>query len=275
MTTSPPPTRRGFTRDQVDKLLLPIGTNRVLRDPKGNSHVSQQDVIAHLNRMFGFGNFDTDIIKVELVFEAPTAKRGNNGQPIPDRWDVCYRALVRLTIRDEHGNEICHYENGSTATAQNQARGDAHDLAYKSAISLSVKRAAINLGDQFGLSLYNKGQTSALVKVTLVMPEGETSETDVQKDVEQQVSLGNDEIDSDLVGASPDGDSGWLAEITRAISAATTPEALLAVGDIIDARLATGQLSRVDYEAVGGIFLPKMHQLKDRRALAERNGVPA
>jgi hypothetical protein len=75
---------------------------------------------------------------------------------------------MRLTIRDEHGKEVCHYEDGSTATAQNQTLGDAHDLAMKSAISLAKKRAAINLGDQFGLSLYNKGQMSALVKGTLV-----------------------------------------------------------------------------------------------------------
>ena len=85
-----------------------------------------------------------DDFSVEPIFEQPAAK---NAQ----RFDVCYRALVRLTIRDSAGKEVAHYENGSTATAQNQTRGDAHDLAMKSAISLAVKRAAIALGDQFGL----------------------------------------------------------------------------------------------------------------------------
>ena len=175
---------RGFTPEQITQLLRPINSTRVLSDGKGFSHVSQQDILAHLTRIFGFGNFDIDVKNVELVFE--------NERPTSGRFDVCYKALVRLTIRDQHGNEICHFENGSLETSQNQTRGDGHDLAYKSAISLSVKRAAIALGDQFGLSLYNKGQKEALVRAVLVPSQG-TQTTDVQEGVPQQVSLGNDE----------------------------------------------------------------------------------
>ncbi|MCM6776247.1 RAD52 family DNA repair protein [Nocardia sp. CDC159] len=179
---------------QITQLLKPIHPNRVLKDGKGHAHVSQQDITAHLIRVFGFGNFDTDVRYVELVFEEPRVNK--QGEP-SGRWDACYRAMVRLTVKDPHGNELAHYEDGSTATAQNQTRGDAHDLAFKSAISLAKKRAAINLGDQFGLSLYNKGQLSALVMGTLVMPDqvAEDAPTDMQDGVEKQVSLGNDEID--------------------------------------------------------------------------------
>lgn len=182
-----------FTNAQIDQLLKPINPRRVLSDGKGHSHVSQQDVLAHLNRVLGFGNFTIDVKDVDPVFEEPRV--GKDGNPT-GRWDICYRALVRLTVRDEAG-ETCHYENGSTATAQNQTRGDGHDLAYKSAISLSVKRAAIALGDGFGLSLYNAGQTSALVMGTLVRPHGDEggSDSDVQEGVPQQRSLGNDEIE--------------------------------------------------------------------------------
>jgi recombination DNA repair RAD52 pathway protein len=184
-----------LTRKQVDQLLKPIAPQRVLRDGKGHSHVSQQDILAHLIRVFGFGNFDTDVLDASLIFEQERESKG--------RWDVCYRATVRLTVRDPEGREIAHYENGSTATAQNQTRGDAHDLAFKSAISLSVKRAAIALGDQFGLSLYNKGQTSALVIASLVTPDGESSGPDLQRDVPQQFSMGNDEIDREMEGEEP------------------------------------------------------------------------
>ncbi len=182
-----------LTARQVEQLLQPINKKRVLLDGKGHSHVSQQDVTAHLIRVFGFGSFDVEVMNVGVVFEEPRM----NGDRPTGRWDVCYRALVRLTVRDANGDELAHYEDGSTATAQNQTRGDAHDLAYKSAISLSKKRAAINLGDQFGLSLYNKGQLSALVMGTLVKPHTAPDEpaVDVQDGVEQQVSLGNDEID--------------------------------------------------------------------------------
>ena len=182
-----------FTAKQVDQLLKPINPNRVLADGKGHAHVSQQDILAHLIRVFGFGMFDIDVLSVELVFEQPRTRQ--DGKP-SGRFDVCYRALVRLTVRDEDGNS-CHYENGSTATAQNQTLGDGHDLAYKSAISLSVKRAAIALGDGFGLSLYNKGQMTSLVMGTLVHPVAPSEAEDVQDGVAQQVSLGNDEVTPD------------------------------------------------------------------------------
>lgn len=181
-----------LTDRQVTQLLQPINPSRVLADGKGHAHVSQQDILAHLIRVFGFGNFDTEVLSLEPIFEQPAAK---NAQ----RFDVCYRALVRLTIRDPEGQTVAHYENGSTATAQNQTRGDAHDLAMKSAISLAVKRAAIALGDQFGLSLYNKGQRDALVRGTIVgSPEGDAKHEDVQVGVPQQVAMGNDETDVPL-----------------------------------------------------------------------------
>ncbi|WP_182349491.1 Rad52/Rad22 family DNA repair protein [Tomitella gaofuii] len=193
-----------FTHKQVTQLLHPINPARVLTDGKGHAHVSQQDVTAHLIRVFGFGNFDIDVLNVDVVFERE--RTGQNGKP-SNRFDVCYRAMVRLTVRGEGGE--CHYENGSTATAQNQTLGDAHDLAYKSAISLSIKRSAIALGDQFGLSLYNKGQRAALVRGTLVMPDAPDEEgtpEDVQDGVPQQVSLGNDEIEheQDAQALQPD-----------------------------------------------------------------------
>lgn len=192
-----PEATKGFSQAQIEQLLRPINPVRVLTDGKGFSHVSQQDILAHLTRIFGFGNFDIDIKNVELVFEVPAKKMNQTTkvmEEVPDRFNVCYKALVRLTIRNEAGQEICHFENGSMETSQGQTRGDGHDLAYKSAISLSIKRAAIALGDQFGLSLYNKGQMSALVRSTLVgLPV--TEAVDVQEGVAKQVSLGNDETE--------------------------------------------------------------------------------
>jgi hypothetical protein len=195
-----------FNAAQNAQLLKPIRPERVLKDARGHSHVSQQDITAHLIRVFGFGNFDLHLVSLDCVFERERCN--DKGEPL-NRFDVCYRAVMRLTVRDEHGSTVCHYEDGSTATAQNQTLGDAHDLAMKSAISLAKKRTAINLGDQFGLSLYNKGQVSALVKGTLITPERSTDPNDkppadVQDGVEQQLTLGNDEIERDLDGSDGD-----------------------------------------------------------------------
>lgn len=211
-------TRGQFSPIQVAQLLQPIKPNRVLSDGKGHSHVSQQDIQAHLIRLLGFGNFDIEVIDKELVYEDPRV--GKDGE-LSGRWDVCYRALARLTVRNEHGALVAFYENGSMGTAQNQTRGDAHDLAYKSAISLSIKRAAISLGDQFGLSLYNKGQMTALVRQTLIGSEIEAA--DVQDGIEQQVSLGNDEIDKTEHVATPEAPvanipDGFIEKITAAVT---------------------------------------------------------
>ena len=200
-----PEARGQFDRDQVETLLRGINPSRVLADGKGHAHVSQQDVTAHLIRTFGFGNFDTRILSLDLVFEHN--RTDNNGKP-SFRWDVCYRATVELTVRNRRGETVATYENVSTGTAENQKRGDAHDLSSKSAVSLATKRCAINLGDQFGLSLYNKGQIPPLVRRTLVMPEApeETTEeaTDLQEGIPQQVALGADETDTAEATQQPD-----------------------------------------------------------------------
>lgn len=177
--------RGAFNAKQVEQLLRPVHPGRVAKDGKGHPHLSQQDVTAHLIRVFGFGNFDTEVLAAECIFEHNRPKTEGG---VSNRWDVGYRALVRLTVRNPDGELVCRYENGSTATAQNQALGDGHDLAYKSAISLAMKRCAINLGDQFGLSLYNKGQLEALVIATMVKPEPEeTDEGDEKPDLQEGV----------------------------------------------------------------------------------------
>lgn len=196
---------------QENQLRAPINGRRVLK-ANNHSHLSQQDVTAHLIRVFGYGGFDTELKSVELVFEEPNTTKQATG-----RFNVCYRAVVRITIRDIDGNEVAHYEDGSTGTAQNQNRGDGHDLAMKSAISLAKKRATINLGDQFGLSLYNKGQTAPLVlppgKDTIastarlahlaeirsgVRYDGKQEVPDMQEHITEQLSLGDTDPESEV-----------------------------------------------------------------------------
>lgn len=212
-------TRGAFAPEQVRQLLAPINKNRVLADPKGHSHVSQQDITAHLIRMFGFGGFDIEVLDASLIFE--TQRTNDKTGELLRKWDVCYRAMVRITVRNPDGVRVASYENGSTATAQNQSHGDGHDLAYKSAISLSIKRAAIALGDQFGLSLYNKGQMTALVMKTLVGADAPAG--DVQEGIAQQVSLGNDEIDR-TEDEKPKAPAEWRARVAAAEDVAALSE---------------------------------------------------
>lgn len=178
-----------LTRAQVDALLRPINPKRVLRDNNGMSHVSQQDVRAHLTRVFGFGGWATEVLNLDCVAEeAVTNSKGSAA------WAITYRCVLRLTVKDPQGSVVASYDDVGTGTSPKlPTKGDAHDFAAKVAVSIALKRAATNLGDGFGLSLYNKGQTAPLVIDTLVKPEGMPSTTDVQEQVPQQVSLGHDD----------------------------------------------------------------------------------
>lgn len=254
------PARGTLSPEQVRALLRPINPSRVLH-LDGNSHVSQQDVRAHLIRVFGFGGYDLEVLDVSLIFEHSEERTRKRDGKKYIGWDVAYRALVRLTVRNDAGEFVAMYEDGSTATAQGQpSRGDAHDLAYKSAISLSVKRAAIALGDQFGLSLYNKGQMSPLVMGTMVgLPKEESRPAEgVDADVEQQVSLGNDEVDKATEESEANPQTGEVAGTTPEqdwVTAAQgvpldNPGAAEALRGIWEAARDAGQLSQAVKNAV-------------------------
>lgn len=153
-----------FNDKQVETLLKPINPNRVLSlgQSKGPalSYVAQHDIRAHLNRVFGFGRWSMHVKETAFMFDEQN-KEG--------RWKACYRATVRLTICAPDGSVIAEYEDSHASGNMPQPdRADAHALALTIAVSTAMKRAATCLGDQFGLSLYNKGQTLPFVKGTLI-----------------------------------------------------------------------------------------------------------
>jgi hypothetical protein len=163
----------GLTREQYDFLVKPLAASRV-GQLKGQSHVEAWDVRRHLTRIFGFAGWDGEIIECTLVHENGAEKNGRVG------WTVVYRVLYRLTIKDPQGNVVAHFEDAATGDAINlPSIGDAHDFALKTAMSQALKRCAVNLGDQFGLSLYNKGGTGAVVVRSLVVPGEQVAATEL------------------------------------------------------------------------------------------------
>lgn len=185
-------TERGsLSAAQVAQLLQPIKRNRILVT-QGQSYVAAWDVVAHLNRMFGFGGWDKEILSLDVVFEDKEER--TKGQKSWTAWTVTYRCVMRLTVFDPEGRIVAVREDGATGTGNAQPqRGEAHDLAMKNAISYAIKRCAKDLGDQFGLGLYNGGKMDAVVRNTLVMPGADAAPADVQEGVPAPVGLGNDE----------------------------------------------------------------------------------
>jgi hypothetical protein len=164
-----------LNQKQRDQLLRPINPRRV-QIAQGQSHVAGYDVSAHLTRIFGFGNWEKEIKSEALVCE-DGVKDGTR-----TRWTVTYKVVMTLRVKDSAGTVIWSGDDAATGSATNMpSRGDAHDFALKNAVTYALKRCAKDWGDQFGLSLYNKGSMDGLVGATLDL--GEDEARDVQTDL--------------------------------------------------------------------------------------------
>lgn len=151
-----------ITPQQYEQLLKSLNTNRVAKRSGGGgrqlSYLEAWDVKAHLIRIFGFGEWSWDVLSAELMFESI------NG----DKTSVGYKVIGQLRIHATGAT----YTEAAVGSSNLPQRGEAHDMAIKTAESDAIKRAAINLGTQFGLSLYDNGSTNDVVKATLIKPEG-------------------------------------------------------------------------------------------------------
>lgn len=163
-----------FSESQVDVLLRPIMPQRVVaRD--GQKYVEAYDIRAHLIRLFGFGGWSGEVIDSTLLYEEVEAS-GKDDKP---RVSVGYRVRYRLTILVPDFENVTYTEEatGDAINFPKVKRADAHDFAVKTAASQAMKRCAMNLGDQFGLSLYSRTPDKPLVKA-LVAATGAEIEVD-------------------------------------------------------------------------------------------------
>ena len=152
-----------LTNEQVKELLQPIDPSRVGKDGKGYSHVAAWDVRRRMNQIFGFAEWSSEVEAMELITEWETkTKQGK------DAWFVLYRARCTVTVNG------ATYTEWAAGDAISPDYGDAHDQAIKTAESQAFKRCAMNLGDQFGLSLYNNGSVQATVTDTVTYEHADT-----------------------------------------------------------------------------------------------------
>lgn len=151
---------------QQAKLLEGIHPGRIKHRTQGGkqlSYVEGWDVRATLIRIFGFGGFSAEVLDT---------------QPIPAEHPTVMVTL-RLTLHGirPDGGDVVYTE---AAIGTSRIPGD-WDMAVKTAETDALKRAAINLGDQFGLSLYNDGSLRPVIIKTLASPESDTvSDSEVE-----------------------------------------------------------------------------------------------
>jgi len=159
-----------LTRTQISRLLKPVRADRV-ENKQGRAYVPQHEVRAELIRIFGPGNVDHTMTDPVLVYETRIAPgedqypdKGNK----PYYYVACYKVGCTLRIRDYDGNDVAEFtEYHIEENAPLPNRGEAHAMAVTSAESYALRRAAISMGDAFGLHLYNGGSVAPLVGGTL------------------------------------------------------------------------------------------------------------
>jgi hypothetical protein len=113
------------------------------------------DVRATLNKVFGFGGWSADVVEAKIERVLTKAEAGGNAN-----WVVMCSATLRLYI---HQLGATYTEAAVSSQAGSQI-GEVADFAIKTAESDALKRAASNLGTQFGLSLYNSGSRVNVVQ---------------------------------------------------------------------------------------------------------------
>jgi len=154
--TQTDPRLRPLSALQVRALTSPLNPARVSKRD-GNSYLEAWDVKASLIKVFGFGGFSSELVESEILDVREVPQR-NNPQKMNQK--VTAKAVVRLTIHQTGAI----YTEAAIAGSQQPDLTESMDMAIKSAESDALKRAAIFLGTQFGLSLYSNGATFDVVQ---------------------------------------------------------------------------------------------------------------
>ena len=133
-----------FSKEQVDSLKQPINPQVVSsREQKGMqlSYLESWYVINEANRIFGFDGWWSETVQLDCVQS--------------DEFCVTYIAKVRVTV----GNVIREGVGAGHGKGERVNLGDKHESAVKEAESDARKRALMQFGNQFGLSLYDAKKT--------------------------------------------------------------------------------------------------------------------
>jgi len=190
-----------FTKEQTEQLNQPIDPKVVAFRQQGNMQLAYLEswyVINEANRIFGFDGWQSETVQLDCVQS--------------DDFCVTYIAKVRVTI----GDVIREGVGAGHGKGKSVNLGDKHESAVKEAESDARKRAFMQFGSQFGLSLYDR--------------------TKAWKNPKKDRSA--EPVENILVLAKD------------AITKAYTPEKLDQIAQTLDKRYDENQISRKDYNTL-------------------------
>lgn len=141
-----------FNEKQLQVLNSELNTSRVKTREKGNinlSYLEGFDIIETANSIFGFGNWDYAISKLEQVSSEINQNQNNV---------ICYKAVVQVLVHSVDHSQDVSREDVGFGTGVSKTQADAHEGAAKEAVTDALKRCFRSFGNQFGNSLYDKSR---------------------------------------------------------------------------------------------------------------------
>ena len=141
-----------FNQNQIEVLNSQLDNSRVKTREKGNinlSYLEGFDIIETANSIFGYGNWDYAISKLELVSQEVNQN---------DNTVICYKAIVQVLVHSENHSQDVSREDVGFGTGVSKSLADAHENAGKEAVTDAIKRCFRSFGNQFGNSLYDKSR---------------------------------------------------------------------------------------------------------------------
>ena len=141
-----------FNDKQTQVLAYELDSSRIKSRQKGNitlSYLEGFDIIETANKIFGYGNWDYTISKLEQVSQELNANQNNV---------ICYKAILTITVYDLHHAKHVSREDVGFGTGIAKTLADAHENGAKEAVTDAIKRTLRSFGNQFGNSLYDKSR---------------------------------------------------------------------------------------------------------------------
>ena len=141
-----------FNDKQNQVLAFELDSSRIKSRSKGNitlSYLEGFDIIETANKIFGYGNWDYSISKLEQVSQ----EQNQNQNHV-----ICYKAILTITVYDLQHSKTVSREDVGFGTGIAKTLADAHEGGAKEAVTDAIKRAMRSFGNQFGNSLYDKSR---------------------------------------------------------------------------------------------------------------------
>ncbi len=141
-----------FTQDQLSSLTKELNSSRIKTRDKANillSYLEGFDIIDTANKIFGYGNWDYTISKLEQVSHETNQKQNHV---------VCYKAIVQILVHNQEHSQVVSRQDVGFGTGVAKTLADAHENSAKEAVTDALKRCFRSFGNQFGNCLYDKSR---------------------------------------------------------------------------------------------------------------------